>query len=459
MAVEPNDNTRWWILGAMGAILGVILLDETVVSVALPTIRKDLGLSELDAHWVVNIYLLVLACLAGAAGRLGDILGPRRLLTAGLLIFGLSSALGGLSQSGTALILARAVQGVGAAFIFPLSLVLVTRSFEDHERGKALGLYGSIGTVFLSLGPLIGGLLTEYMSWRWIFWVNPPIVLIVAAITLGKWRDPPHLPELGFDWAGFLMLVVGLGMVVFAIMEGPDRGWTQPEVLVTLLLGAALLILFIPTERKSPTPLIAVSLFASSSFSAANMIIFTAQFVKIVLLVFGALYFQSVLGVSPLVAGIALLPSVVPQVLIATLAGKTSDRLGTRGPSLSGVFAGVVAVALIALGMQSRHTMFIFAGFLIWGCAVPFLFVPPRRAVMFSVPPALHGQASGISMSFQLLGGTVGMALGSTVYAVTQSFSQVFWLVSVFVAVVWAFAFFSLDKETDTRPPIEEGRG
>ena len=178
IVADTQGNTRWWLLAAMGAILGVILLDETVISVALPTIQKDLGLSRLQSHWTVNIYLLVLACFAGAAGRLGDILGARWLLSAGLLIFGLASAAGGFSESGLDLLLARAIQGLGAALIFPLSLLILIRSFEEHERGLALGLYGAIGTIFLSMGPLIGGVLTEYISWRWILWVNPPIVLI-----------------------------------------------------------------------------------------------------------------------------------------------------------------------------------------------------------------------------------------------------------------------------------------
>lgn len=431
----------------MGAILGVILLDETVVSVALPTIRAELGLSRLDAHWVVNIYLLVLACFAGAAGRLGDILGIRFLLSAGLLIFGLSSALGGFAESGFALLSARAVQGIGAALIFPLSLVVLIQSFDERERGLALGLYGGIGTVFLSMGPLVGGLLTEYLSWRWIFWVNPPIVLVVALVAWIFWRDPPHQKENGFDTKGLVLLVTGLAAIVFGVMEGPDRGWAQPEVLMALSTGLTLLVLFVRVEQRAQSPLIAISLFANPGFAASNMILFTAQFGKIALFVFGASYFQSQLGYSPLTAGVALLPIAFPQIFVAPMAGKIADKFGTRGPSLTGIALGTIAILLVALGMYLDIAALIYSGYFLWGCCVPFLFVPPRRAIMSTVPKAFHGQASGISMTFQLLGGTVGMALGSSVFAITGSFTMVFCFVAAFAACVLAYSFASLTPD------------
>jgi len=432
----------------MGAILGVILLDETVISVALPTIQKDLGLSRLDAHWVVNVYLLVLACCAGAAGRLGDILGVRWLLSAGLLIFGVASVLGGLSESGNFLIGVRAIQGIGAAFIFPLSLVVLIQSFEEHERGMALGLYGAIGTVFLSLGPLVGGALTEYLSWRWIFWINPPVVLLVGLITWICWRDPPDRPASRFDWIGVALLIPGLAALIFGIMEGPDRGWMQPEVLIALLAGLTCLILFVRAERHLQDPLIAISLFSKPGFTAANLIVFTAQFGKIVLFVFGALYFQSELGFSPVAAGIALLPVAVPQVILAPFAGKIADRHGTRMPALAGVTCGLVAIVLAAYGAQTGNGILISTACLIWGCSAPFLFVPPRRAIMSAVPQELHGQVSGISMTSQLMGGTIGVALGSSALALTGSFASVFWMVAICILCVLAYAYLTLERSS-----------
>lgn len=444
--MSKDDNRRWWVLGAMGAILGVILLDETVVGVALPTIQKDIGLSDLGAHWVVSIYLLVLAALAGAAGRLGDTIGTRALVVIGLLLFGLSSMAAGFANSGTAIVLARAVQGVGAAIIFPLSLVLVSMSFEDKDRGMALGIYGAIGTSFLALGPVVGGLLTDYLSWRWIFWINPPIVLIVALITWIHWRDPPHRDEPACDWAGLLLLVGGLGLTVFGIMEGPERGWGQVDVLGPLILGALMLGILVPMELRVPAPLIAMRLFANGTFAASNMIVLLAQFVKIATFVFGAMYFQRVSGLSPLMAGVALLPAVVPPVLAATIAGKAADTYGTRLPSLLGVLGTLAGLVAMAIGMGLGVNLLVYAGLLFSGVAISFLFVPPQRAVMMSVPPGMQGQAGGIVLSSQLLGGTFGMAICSTVYAMSGSFAAVFWVTAAVSALILIYAHSALEQ-------------
>ena len=448
-----NDSKqRWWILGAMGAILGVILLDETVVAVALPSIRKDLGLSVLTGHWIVNIYLLTLAGLACASGRLADILGARMLICAGLVIFGASSAFGGFAATGSELLLARMLQGVGAALIFPLSLVLVSMSFPEGERGKALGLYGAIGTSFLALGPLVGGLLTEYLSWRWIFWVNPPIVLGVALVTLLFWRDPPLKHESAFDWRGLILLVGGLSLTVFAMMEGPDRGWGQPDVFLPLGAGLLLLCLFVPVERKRVNPLIAVALFGNGTFTASNLIVFCAQFLKISVFVFGALYFQTELGLSPLMAGVALIPSVLPPMLIAAWVGKVSDTRGTRIPSLAGVFGASLCLAALAFAMGEGLHIVIFAALLMVGVALPFMFTPPRNAIMSAVPPGMHGQASGITMTAQLLGGTIGMAVCSMVFSITSSFPAVFLAPMLLCLAAFLIGFFAI-KAPQPRAP------
>lgn len=441
-----TSNSRWWVLTAMGAILGVILLDETVVGVALPTIQSDLGLSSLSAHWVVNIYLLVLAALAGAAGRFGDIIGTRNLIIVGLLVFGIASLAAGYSQSGSGIVVARAVQGIGAAIIFPLSLVLVSMSFDEGERGMALGIYGAIGTSFLALGPVVGGLLTDYLSWRWIFWINPPIVLIVACITWVFWRDPPRRAEAGFDWAGLLLLVGGLTLTVFGIMEGPERGWERIDVIGPLITGIVMLALFVWVELRTTAPLIAMRLFSNGTFAASNMIVSLAQFVKIATFVFGALYFQKSSGLSPLMAGVALLPAVVPPVLTATYAGKAADAYGTRLPSLFGVLGTLIGLVCMAIGMGLDQNQFVFAGLLISGVAISFLFVPPQRAVMISVPPGMQGQAGGIVLSSQLLGGTLGMAICSSTYAMLGSFAAVFWVTAAISAAVLMYGYIAIER-------------
>lgn len=279
--VISDDRRKWWVLGAMGAILGVILLDETVVGVALPTIQIDLSMSEIDSHWVVNVYMLVLAGLAAAAGKLGDIVGHKALVTCGLALFGLSSLACGFADSGVWLIAARGFQGVGAAVIFPSSLAMVTMAFPENQRGLALGIYGAIGTVFLALGPFVGGLLTDVASWRWIFWINPPVVLAVALIVLAAWIEPPRAgARQRVDRTGLVLLVAGLSMVVFATMEGPEASWGDPIILTLLLTGLALLAGFVFVELGKPAPLIEVDLFANATFAGCNLVIFAAQFTK-----------------------------------------------------------------------------------------------------------------------------------------------------------------------------------
>lgn len=441
-------NRKWWLLGAMGMILGVILLDETVVGVALPMIQADLRLDVVDAHWVVNIYVLLLACVAAAAGRIGDIVGHRLLMAAGLLTFGAASLACGFSDSGFWLILLRGIQGVGAAIIFPVSLAMVTMSFPMEQRGAALGIYGAIGTVFLALGPAVGGLLTEYVSWRWIFWVNPPIVIAVALVVLTLWRDPPRSDGAErLDKTGFVLLVAGLSALIFAIMEGPDRGWNSPAILPLLIAGLVLLVAFYIVERRKAIPLIDVALFSNKTFTACNLAIFSAQYTKMAMFVFGAAYLENIVGMSPLMAGLALLPTVAPQIITAPLAGKAADRFGARWPTLLGLLAMGAGLLVIGIAMTHESYILIFPGLLAWGLSQAFLFVPPQHAVMGAVPPRKQGQAGGIAMSAQLIGGTVGMAVCSTLFTTTHDYRVVFLAAALFTGFVLVTGFLAIERE------------
>ena len=431
----------------MGGILGIILLDETVVGVALPTIQTDLGLTEVESHWVVNVYMLSLAGFAAVAGRLGDMIGHRRLMVLGLAIFGLASLACGFAGSGAWLIAARGVQGIGAAIVFPVSLAMVAITFPEEQRGFALGIYGAVGTVFLALGPMVGGLLTDIASWRWIFWINPPITLMIAAIVLAAWRDVPKegAAERLDKW-GFVLLVGGLSLVIFAVMEGPDRGWTGLSILLPLAAGTVFLLAFVIVERRVGQPLIEVALFADRTFAACNLVIFTAQYSKMAMFVFGAMYLQDILKMTPLMAGIALLPTVATQVFLAPLAGRAADRYGARLPVLAGLAAMTCGLIVVALGIAWESYLVMFPGLLAWGLSPAFLFIPPQRAVMSAVPPAKHGQAGGIAMSSQLVGATVGMAVCSTIFSTTGDFQAVFLATALFTALVLAVAVAAIER-------------
>jgi len=432
-----DSNRKWWILAAMGGGLGVIILDETVVGVALPTIQRDLGLSLIRAHWVVNAYLLVLAGLVAAGGRLGDIFGLKRLTVAAFAVFGLASTASGFATDGTWLIAARAIQGIGGAVIFPASMAMIGIVFPAEQRGMALGIYGAIGTVFLALGPLLGGAFTEFLSWRWVFWINPFIAAAIIAVVLAAWVDPPRRDEATkLDARGLAALVVGLGLVVYAIMEGSDLGWTAPIIWVPLIVGAISLIVFVAVERRVSMPLIEVDLFRNPSFTVCNLVVFMAQFTKVAVFIFVALYFQHDIGMSAFIAGLALLAAVIPEPFLAIPSGRFADRYGARKPTLIGIAMTAAALIWIGIAAPWQNYLVLVIPLVAWGLAQPLVFVPTLRAVMNTVPSEKQGEAGGIALSAQLLGGTVGMTLCSAVFAATSRYWIVFIVAGVVAAVV-----------------------
>jgi len=444
MTPSNVGRTKWLLLAAMGGVIGVILLDETVVAVALPTIQHDLGMSIVGSHWVINVYLLGLAGLSAAAGRMGDIIGIKLLILVGLAIFGLASFASGFAQDGAWIITARAFQGVGAPIIFPASMAIVTIIFPAEQRGMALGIYGAIGTTFLALGPLVGGAFTDFLSWRWIFWINPPIVVIISLAVMVLWTDPPRSKiSAKFDTIGLVSLISGMGMIIFAIMQSSDWGWSATAVWLVLVVGIITLVGFVIHEYRTPSPLIEVRLFANATVSACNLVLFTAQFTKIAVIVFGALYFQHILGYSAFLAGLALLPAVGIQPLVAIQIGPYVPRVGTRLPALIGL--GVSAVALIWIGISVawENYFIILPALVIWASMMGLLFLPALRAVPNAVPIDKQGQSGGIVMSSQLLGGTVAMAVCSSLYAISNDFGIVFFatggLVVFTMAVSWIF--------------------
>jgi EmrB/QacA subfamily drug resistance transporter len=425
---EIDDNRRkWWVLAAMGGVLGLILLDETVVGVALPTIRDDLQMSQITAHWVVNAYLLVFAGLVIAAGKLGDAIGLRRLFVGGVLLFGLASMMAGLAESSAWMLTARSFQGVGAAVIFPASTAVITRVFAPGERGLALGIYAAIGTVFVALGPLVGGFFTDALSWRWIFWINLPLVAAIALVVLAVWTEPAEVPRsTPFDRAGLITLILGLSALVFAIMEGPEWGWQHPLIWALLACGAIILTLFVLAEGQAAEPLIELALFRSPLFTVCSLMLFTAQFNEIAMIVFGALYLQDVLQMSALQAGLAMLVAVGPIPFVAVPAGRIADRFGQHWPSIAGLALTGVGMLLLAGAVAFERYGLLVAPMLLWGVGIPFMFGPSQRAMMNAVAADKQGQAAGIGRGAQQLGGTIGMAVCGTLLTMTGAFEAVF---------------------------------
>ncbi len=439
MVTIREQNRKWWILGAMGTVLGIVTLDETVVGVALPTIIRDLNMTTVESHWVVNAYLLVFTGLAAAAGRLGDIIGLRLLFVVGLAIFALASLACGLAESGEWLIGLRAAQGIGAAVIFPGSLAMMTYAFPAEQRGIAMGIYGSIGTLLMSFGPLVGGFFSEYLSWRWIFWINPPIVAVVALLVLAVWQDPPRTqPKVKLDIPGLVTLVAGLGLIVFAVMEGPDWGWSHPAIWLLLAAGIVVLVFFVVIELRVSQPLIDVALFRNGAFTTFNLAIFAAQFSKIAVFVFVALYLQNALGYGALIAGAALLVSTIPTLMTAYPTGIILDRIGSRRLVVGASAAGVIAMLWAGLAVIWESYLLLVPALIVWGVCISLWFVPSLRDVMNTVPPDKRGEAGGISMTAQLLGGTVGMTTCSALLATTSVYWPIYAVTACLFIVLFA---------------------
>ncbi|MGI9450123.1 MAG: MFS transporter, partial [Geminicoccaceae bacterium] len=392
----------------------------------------------------------VFAGLAAAAGKLGDVVGLKRLFIFGVVIFGLASLSAGFAQDGLWIITARAIQGIGAAVVFPSSMAMVTIAFPKEQRGFALGIYGAIGTVFLALGPLVGGFLTDVFSWRWIFWINPPIAAGIALMVAVAWVDPPREEATAkFDYMGLILLVSGLGLFVFALMQGPEWGWSESVILALLIAGLALFAAFVVVERRIGAPLIDVDLFGSATFSACNLVVFAAQFSKIAVIVFGAIYLQNALNMSPLEAGLALVAAVGPAPFTAALSGRLADRIGARIPTLAGLAAAGLALLWIGFAIVWNSYWLLLPALLIWGGASPFLFMPPQRAIMNAVPASKQGQAGGIAMTSQLLGGTIGMAVCGTLFVMTKDFRVVFLATAALMLAVLLIGWIAIERGTN----------
>ncbi len=415
-----SGGRRWWILAAMTGTLSMILLDQTVVSVALPTIQRDLDTSQTELQWVVNAYLLSLAALVAVGGRLADMFNRVGVLITGIVLFVCSSAACGLAQSETFLIAARALQGVGAALMLPPTGAIVINTFPLAERGKAMGVYAGISMIFLSLGPLVGGLFTEYVSWRWVFWVNVPLGAITIALirrTRPEGRVPPGQR---FDVPGLLTLVPGLVAIVLALMQSNTWGWESPATILLLAGGLLLLGAFVALETRVPSPLVQLRLFLTRNFRGDTLVLFCIQFALTGITVFGAIYAQDLLGFSPVEAGLALLPLTIPVLIAAPLAGRLYDRIGPRVPVTVGMLLVGASLFWIAVEQHDFSYGLLVPGYIVAGVGIALVMSPSNTDAMNAAPSDLRGQASGVVQTVRQVGGTVGLAVVGTIVANVQ---------------------------------------
>ena len=335
--------------------LFMIMLDNTVVNVALPSIQRDLHASLSALEWTVNAYTLTFAVLMVTGGRLGDIFGRRRMFLFGVAVFGISSAAIGFAPTDTTLVLFRAVQGVGAAFMMPATLSIITQAFPAEQRGTAIGTWAGVSALALAIGPVLGGFLTEYVSWRAIFWINPPIAIGAVAVTLFAARESrDETVDKTVDFPGIAAITIGLTALVLALVEGNEWGWGSTRVISLLVIAAVGLTAFVLIEKRVKAPMVNFAFFRSRTFLGANLVGFLVSFAMLAQFFFLALYMQNILGYSPLQAGIRFLPSTLVLVVMGPLAGRLTDRVGPRPLMAAGLL--IVSAAVFVQSGITVHT-------------------------------------------------------------------------------------------------------
>jgi EmrB/QacA subfamily drug resistance transporter len=408
---------KWWTLIAVSVATFMLLLDITVVNVALPSIREDLGASFTDLQWVVDAYALTLAALVLTAGSLADRLGRRRVFTAGLAIFSAASLLCALAPDPTFLNVARAVQGIGGAAMFAVSLALIAQEFAaGRERGMAMGMYGATIGVAVAIGPLVGGALTDALGWESIFYLNVPIGVAAIVITRLKLRESrdPHATRI--DWAGVATFSTALLALVLALVRGNAEGWGS-TLIVSLFAGAAvLLVAFLAVERRVAEPMLPLALFRRPAFTGVQLAAFAVSGSIFALFLYLTLYLQNYLGLTPFQAGVRYLPITVASFVAAPIAGALLSRVQARlmlSIGLAGVGAGLLLMGGIDAGSEWTTLL---GGFLVAGASVGLINPVIADVAVSVVPKEQSGMAAGINDTFRQVGVAVGIAVWGAIF-------------------------------------------
>jgi EmrB/QacA subfamily drug resistance transporter len=403
--------------------LFMVMLDNTVTNVALPSIQRDFNASLSSLEWVINGYTLAFAVLLVTGGRLGDIFGRRRIFLIGVGIFAAASATIGFAPTEEWLVASRVIQGMGAALMMPGTLSIISNAFPPHERGKAIGTWAGVSAIALALGPVLGGWLTEDVSWRAIFFLNLPVAALAIAVTLfaaEESRDETVSRKV--DLPGIATLTIGLAALVLSLVEGNAWGWGSPEIVALLVTSVIGLAAFVAIERRSDAPIVNFEFFRSRSFVGANIVGFSVSFSMFAMFFFLALYMQNILGYGPLDAGLRFLPSTLVIIVAGPIAGRWSDRIGPRPLIVSGL-----VLVSISLFMQSRidlQTTFgdLVIPFMIMGLGMGLVMSPMSTAAMNAVDRTKAGVASGTLSMSRMVGGTFGVAaLGALIAAVGRA--------------------------------------
>ncbi|MFN8216363.1 MAG: MFS transporter [Solirubrobacterales bacterium] len=463
-------DKRWVALALLCVAQFVVVLDASIVNVALPTIGEALDFTESNLPWVVNAYVLTFGGFLLLGGRLADLLGRRRVFMAGLVLFALASLAGGLASNSGQLIAARAVQGLGAAILSPAALSIVATTFRDGaERNKALGIWGAVAGSGGAAGVLLGGVLTETLGWEWVLWVNVPIGIAAALIAPSLIAETRAEDEVRhFDIAGAVTITLSLSALVFGLLDAESAGWGSAQTILTLLAAAVLLAAFVAVERRSRAPLVPFSIFRVRTITGANVVGILVGASLFSMFFFISLYMQQVLGYSPIKAGLSYLPLAVSIILSAGIASQLVTKVGFKPILATGMV--LIAAGLVWFSQISVNGSFltdILGPSLLAAVGLGFAFVPVTIAAVSGIEDREQGLASGLINTSQQVGGALGLAVLAAIAngiigtspdpaKLVEGFQAAFLVGAVFAAL-GLLATLTLIRTSDSRAHVELG--
>ncbi len=416
-AILIGPHRKWLTLAAVSFGLFMIMLDNTVVNVALPSIQEDLGADLSELEWVVAGYALTFAALMLIGGKVADAYGRRRIFVVGIVIFTLASLGCGLADSSEMLIAARVVQGAGAALMNPATLSIIAATFPAAQRGAAIGIWAGVSALALAIGPLVGGLLTQHLSWHWIFFVNVPVGLVgIAAsfLLIDESRDMTHVR---LDRPGLLTSALGLFTLTYGLIEANTHGWTSSRILGAFAVAVVALVSFVLLERHQRAPMLPLDLFKNRTYTGANSVILLVALAMFGVFFFVSLYMQNVLGFSAVQTGAAFLPMTILIILIAPIAGRATDRFGSRTLMTVGML--LVATQLLSFSRLTVDSSFwnLLPGLLLGGAGMAMTMTPGAAAATRAVPVDKAGVGAAVLNAFRQVGGSLGIAVMGAIMA------------------------------------------
>jgi EmrB/QacA subfamily drug resistance transporter len=412
----PTLERKWWTLIAVCTAIFMLLLDITVVNVALPDIQRSLHSSFSDLQWVVDAYSLTLAAFLLTSGVVGDIFGRREVFTVGLAVFSAASLVCGLSTTSLMLNLARAVQGVGGAIMFATSLALIAQAFQGKDRGTAFGIFGAITGGAVAIGPLLGGAITSGIGWRWIFFVNVPIGIVAIFVTLTKVTESKDPSTRRVDWVGFLSFSLSLFALVFALVRGNDEGWSSTTIVSLFIASAVLMTIFFVNEKRSKDPMLELALFKRPAFVGVSMVAFCLSASIFAMFLYLTLYVQDDLGYGPFPAGVRFLPLTILAFVVAPVAGRLTTKVQSRFLLGGGMLLIAAGLLLMAFTHPNSTYGVLLPGFVVAGAGIGMVNPVLASGAISVVEHQKSGMASGSNNTFRQVGIATGIAVLGAIF-------------------------------------------